>query len=507
MTRTKILIIGFLLIFIGYHLYTLDLYPLPWEDDTTFASISLSFEKTGTFFCPVAHDARNYKEVLHYGPLYFILGGTLFKLFGVSIWVFRLLSLFGGLFCAYYLFRLIKQQEQGYIPIFAALLFLLDPFIQVSMHEGRMDLLATGFSLASVFYALEGKNKNKLLSYFVLSGVFAALAMLTTPRSVLTLFFLFFVLMSENLMQRNKGLGGILWWLLSSLGIYMVWVFYAFGGPQGLMEYFEMLSAPSSPEAYHPSVGFKPYIPKQEKFLILVSVLYTLAALAIRKWKYFDAFSIIGVLCVICFYAFFIDWGPYSVYILPFYYYALARGAQLAYQYFDNTYLKRMALIPLAILVLHNVAYSGVKGLFILANTEQRSPEKIDSFIAEHIPAGSKVLGYGLHYYSVIKAGSDYQYIDKYNDLEIREERQRLNYDYDYIIVDGIGLDRLAPTYKYYFEKGQFIKVAEYLTKPSPLAIALAKLNLVSDMEATGYNCVIYARVKIQDKKSLAFVN
>src|SRR6478609_2529130 len=384
MTRTKILIISFFLLFIGYHLYTLDLYPLPWEDDTTFASISLSFEKMGAFFCPVANDARNYKEVLHYGPLYFILGGTLFKFFGVSIWVFRLLSLAGGLFCAYYLFLLIKQQEQGYIPLLATILFLIDPFVQLSMHEGRMDLLATGFALASVFYAFEGKNKNKFLSYFILSGVFAALAMLTTPRCVLTLFFLFFLLMSENLMQRNSSMGGVLWWLLSSLGIYLIWVFYAFGGPQGMMEYFEMLSAPNSPEAYHPNFGFRPYIPKQEKLLIIISILYTMAAIAIRKWKYFDAFSIIGVLSVVSFYAFFIDWGPYSVYILPFYYYALARGAQLAYQYFDNFYLKRLVLVPITLVVLHNITYSGVKAVFILANTEQRSPKGIDAFIAEH---------------------------------------------------------------------------------------------------------------------------
>lgn len=507
MTRNKILLLGFLLLYLGYHLYTLDLYPLPWQDDTTFASMSLSWEKTGKFYCPVAHDARDYKEVLHYGPLYFMLGGTLFKLFGVSIWVFRLLSFAGGLFSAYYLFRLIKAQEQGYIPLLACLIFLIDPFVQLSMHEGRMDLLATGLSLASVFYALQAQQNKKVLLYAALSGTLAALAMLTTPRCVLTLFFLFFVLMSDNLMQRHKSIGAILWWLLAALGLYLIWVFYAFGGLKGMISYYELISSPNSPEAYHPNLGFRPYVPKQEKVLILVAGLYTLIALAIHKWKYFDAFSIVGLFSIVCFFAFFIDWGPYSAYILPFYYYALTRGARMVWEQVNTKALKVAALVPLLLLVLHNMAYTGIKSLFIVVNSEQRSPEKIDAFIAEHIPAGSKVLGYGLHYYSVIKAGSDYQYIDKYNELEVREERQRINYDYDYIIVDGIGLDKLVPTYKYYFEKGQFIRVAEYLTKPSPLAVALSKLNLVSDMEATGYNCVIYARVKLKDKGSLAMSN
>src|SRR3954469_703237 len=82
--------------YLTFHLVTLSYNPLPWYDETYFASIALNLTHHGTFFPMIAYHAKVLKEDIAYGPVYFIFTGLSIKLFGFGIFQFRVINLLFG---------------------------------------------------------------------------------------------------------------------------------------------------------------------------------------------------------------------------------------------------------------------------------------------------------------------------------------------------------------------------------------------------------------------------
>ena len=152
------------------------------------------------------------------------------------------------------------------------------------------------------------------------------------------------------------------------------------------------------------------------------------------------------------------------------------------------------------------LAYNSL--FFILKNTQaltastERNPSIAESFINQHIPAGSKVIGEPLYFYAVLQNNSDFQYLNLYEDLEVREQFHREVYDYDYMIVtDHLKMRDSKGCIDYYMEKSAFEKIATLKMPESQGSKLISNLTignfpLLSNVEKHAYNCSIYKRIR-----------
>lgn len=101
-----------LLLFLAFtvlSLFTLDLFPLPWFDEAYLNSVSVNFLKHQHFIPAVCETARDGKEALSYGPIYFLLQSCLMKFLGNSPFVFRCLGFIASLTILFLIYMLIRN--------------------------------------------------------------------------------------------------------------------------------------------------------------------------------------------------------------------------------------------------------------------------------------------------------------------------------------------------------------------------------------------------------------
>lgn len=311
------LFIVFGVVYLGYHIYTLPLIPVPWFDETYMADIGYNFWQTGKFTRDIVYDAHLQQEELIYGPVYFSICAAVFELFGFGIMQYRSIAFISGLITlglTLYLFlkylNPIQTKAWGYA---LTVLMALDPFFQRCLHEGRMDFTALVFILCggvSFMHLLEKKK----LRYALLMGISLGLALLTTPR---VLFFfvgfapaLLFLLTKNAFLRKGLMIAAIIITLL-----YIPWVLYAYGSLPDWYSYYQERLGYTRIE----NPGF--YIPKQSMPLIGLTAIAI--GLAIYRqgisWLAHPLYAI-AIGCILSFYLLVTDAGPYSVFILPFYY-------------------------------------------------------------------------------------------------------------------------------------------------------------------------------------------
>lgn len=158
--------------------------------------------------------------------------------------------------------------------------------------------------------------------------------------------------------------------------------------------------------------------------------------------------------------------------------------------------------VPVIGLFCYNSLFFVLKNTQAISSITQRDASQAAAFIKKHIPSNSKVIGEPLYYYAVIQAGSDFQYLNLYEDLEVREAFHREVYDYDYLIVtDHHKMRDDKKCIDYYVDKSPFEEVARFQLPRSEFSTQIANLSimdfpLLSDVERHGYNCTIYKRIK-----------
>jgi 4-amino-4-deoxy-L-arabinose transferase-like glycosyltransferase len=493
MNKKLIIVIAAAILYLLWHILTLSYYPLPWFDETYFASISLDFIQHGTFVPQVAYHAREGREALTYGPVYFFLTGLSQKLFGLGILQFRIVNLLFGFLCILVSLKIIGSKELGFTAILFLGIFALDPFFNLCMHEGRMDLTALFFALLSLYFVL--KDGGKHIFY---SAISASFALMTTPRSAIVIFGVVMILLM-NAYKDNKY-KPLVQWSFTLLALYALWLFYAFGDPLQYLDYYKALQNNEN-QVNHDFLGGRFYIPRQEYVLISVAVFSVVFNFIKKKIDFPDLLSSVSIAVILLFYVIVLDWGPYSALIIPFYYILIFNKDEFTWS-FSNP-----KLYMLMILLTHNVSYFTIKSAHIISSMQQRDPALADKFVTGHIPAGSKVVGDALYFYAVKKSGSDYQFFDKYASLEIREQRHREDYNYDYIIITDQSLKREPEAVAIYLENSRFKKVAELNIAPSVLNQKISALGLVSNTENSGYNAVIYLRIKDREQLPMAILS
>lgn len=485
--KVKILFLVFCIGYLCFHFYSLYLNPIPWFDEVYFASISKTFLETGKFIPVISKEMWNGEEVLIHGPIHFMFGSTSFHFFGFGMVQYRFITFFFGILILLASASVLKFYHPSWKNIcLLIIIFSLDPFFQLSLHEGRMDLTAVFFMLCGILFLLHGL-KNKRNIYFFLSGMMIVISLLTTPRPGFIFIVIVIVLMVSLEGKIKKGsLLKLALWGLPLLLFYGLWIFYKFGSIENFFEYYQMIR--NTKAEY---IGGNLYIPRQEYLLIALAIASVIYGIIKRKLHFFNEMVIISILSIILFYIIVFDFGPYSMLILPFYYFLFFHGfSDLKPEW------KNLSMYAYLLLFIFNLSFSALKAAQILSERESRDPDVALEFIQKNIPPGSRVIGDGSYYYAVIRSGSDHRLYQEFLSLEEREKLLREVYDYDYMIVTEISKNNQPEVSEYYLKKAELVKVAELKLEQAELSRGIAKTGLVSDMERSGYSATIYARIK-----------
>ncbi|MBX2844410.1 MAG: glycosyltransferase family 39 protein [Flammeovirgaceae bacterium] len=296
------------------HIYTLNLYPLPWFDETYMASIAKEFYETGKFTKRIAYHAHEQKEEFIYGPFYFLISSLVFKVFGFGMTQFRSIAFISGILvqisAIVFLKKFVKQKSTI---LLMSIFFMLDPFYFRCMHEGRMDLTASFLMLSGTILFLSAIPK-KHYFYFLISGFLCSFGLLTTPRAGFLLLPLMLFLGFFTIRDLKKNWHYPIIWIAPIILLYSSWIFYAFGDFGNFINFYQ------EKIGYTRLPGRPFYIPKQQFPLIITTII--IVAISIIKFgkSYFNSLTLISISSILLFYIIVYDQGPYASFIIPFYY-------------------------------------------------------------------------------------------------------------------------------------------------------------------------------------------
>lgn len=478
MQKTFAVSVAFLtLTYLLYLAFTINIAPLPWFDEVFFSSISKSFLDNGNFIASVSETIRGERESLAYGPIYFWLNSFLFKTFGFGIWQGRIINALAGIGTIVFTALNFKDKEKSLpFSLSLGLTFLLDPLLHQTLTGGRMDWLAILLVLFSLYFLKKADTKE-----IVISSFFALLALLTTPRSGILLVPLL-VFAGLSIFKKPKQLQHFTLWIGIIVLIYMLWIFYAFGGIIQMVNFYSEMA-----EGY---LGGKFYIPKGQWPVIIVFLLSLIYAALFNKKRFQEIEIQYSFLVIILFYLLIRDWGLYSVFILPFYYFSIFT------LFYKSPYSTKLHLAPLALLLTVNLSYSFLKGVQILADKGRRNPSIPAAFLKKNIPPGAAVIGDALYFYPAIAAKTKFELFDAYGTLPEREEKHRMIFNYDYIIISKQSIKRTPWLVNHYMEKAVLVPVDSLISRQTSLNKVISSSGLVSDMEDGCYDAVIYKRIK-----------
>lgn len=500
--RPSILIIfllTFSIFFFVYHLLLLCIPPLPWFDETFFASITASYNATGKFNLDIAPFAYN-GEILLYGPVYFWITSFVTKIFGFSIFSFRLPGVIFGFLCLWAFYKILRLHLRKEISFLITVATAADPLFSSMMQSGRMELVALFFVLLSLYIYFKAtvklyKSSNLLL--FAVSGTAFSVALLTTPRIGVILAALFIIQLIYLLKEWNKvKILQILAFGSTLTFTYLLWVYLAFGSITNFIAYYA---------DFQGYLGTRFYFPLQEMHLYVITCISFITGLMVNFRKYLSELVILSLSSIIIFYMVVNDTGLYSSMITPLYYSVIGSTVSILYYDYNNRkgqFMKALRVSPLAAVLLINVSFFAIKLSTIFIASEKRNPAPINAFIKSYIPPNSKVIGDEMYYYSVYNSHSDFQYIHKFKSHLERKHYQSTVYNYDYLIWSDRLQKENPGLLKIYQKDTRLVKVADFKFnnyKYADIGKSGMSENIFSNLQMPlniSYNCTIYKRSK-----------
>ncbi len=483
--KIKILLILIILGYLLYNFLTLAISPIPWFDEVWFASITHSFITKGKFLleiCPLRTD----KEVLAYGPVYFLLTAASVKLLGFGIFSFRLVNFLFGLANIYVFYNIIKYfiKDRLWV-LLTTLLIIFDNIYCSNIHGGRMDSVAIFFCLVSLNALLIDKLKPRNL---LLSGVFAVLAILTTPRSgFLFLSIIVFIISIDGFkVHIIEKIRNLIIWVLPIIIVYALWIWYAFGNIGQFLEYYihpgKVANIPLTT-----SVGGKLFIPQYQVLLIITTIILLISGIFKKKIKP-DIFIIISIINIVGFYFLVNDSGAYSVYIIYFLY---GLFCYLLYKFEFKQNLQKFKFAIYALVLFVNLCIFSIKTITVFACWEARDFHKIDQIVKANISQGAKVVGCDRYYYSVIKNNDYFQTVERPKSNLERAEYHRNQFNFEYLIISD-EIEKSKPDILKQYNNGSLILVSHFMLKGTGI---INKINKITGMKISeSYNGEIYKR-------------
>jgi len=477
----------------GYHSMTLKISPMPWFDETYFASLTLHFIESGDFMADIGPMLESfYPQSKAYGPAYFLVTGFSIKVFGFGILQMRLPALiFGLLFLFVFDKILIVSEISRSVSNLAVCTLLFDAIFLQNIHSARMDSMALLLVGLGIYHLLKAMNKEATID-FLACGIYFGLAALTTPRIAVCLFGP--GLIAATFFLSKPGKKRFLHLLCIPVLVfllYSIWVFWGFGGYEAAYNYFfgqpkETLHFKSLADGY---ISAKKYIPPFQYPVLLIFTVFLITTFYFRrstKWIFW-----ISLVNLLAFYSLVNDTGMYSILAMPWLYMALACMAQS---------FSQMKFIETAIRVSMGCILLMYFGIFALKNTaiwlfaKSRDLEIAQAQVNQLMPRNSRVIGDEAFYYFVKKAGSDFQYLDRGAGTESRILYHQNDYNFQYILVRNPPQNQ----YEFNFYSSRIpLKPVGKINMPVPgstaqnLSVLLGKLRIEVPK---GYQGILYKR-------------
>jgi hypothetical protein len=154
-----------------------------WEDEAVLSDIAYNYYNFSTWKLDIIPNEGN---AWIYGPIYFNIQNVFIKLFGFTPFSLRLtngIATYLVLISTIYIIS--KEVKNNIVIIIVAILLVVDSSFNRAITVGRMDMLATLFSLLGLVFALK-YNDNRLKN-LILAALFSCFAYLTTPRALFLL--------------------------------------------------------------------------------------------------------------------------------------------------------------------------------------------------------------------------------------------------------------------------------------------------------------------------------
>lgn len=484
--------ISLALLYVAYHLFTLSLSPIVWQDETFFNALTLDFIKNGTFYqtnCPLFLEGV---QQLYYGPVFFILNGIVLEVFGNNPFQGRILGLICGFAVLFMITVFYKKKFEKKNLFFVLVLstFFLDPFFNASLHKGRMDTLALVFYFLSFFVFIKNTNAVKHWKYFLLSALLFTLSVLTSSRMlvfVLPFLFVFIYLFIQHKPLRKNIFINALVWGISFFTIYSVWIFKAFGSFAGFLDYYAFLSKQMPSHLF----GHL-FIPVEEYPLIILTLILLGLSLLKNRILFTRSQTIFYLGYIFTYYLLIGDVGPYSVLVIPFYY-MIFMEIFLANKELNKK--NKLVSIVLVLLLCFNLGIFVFKSAIVTLNYSSRNYSSVTNTIKKVIPEGSRVIADEVYYYAVIANNCKFQYMHLHIDDLIKVEKYRREvFDYQYLILSKRLINRNPGLMPLYTKNANLKLIGEIKSQDSELLKKLAKLGIY-DFSAEAYEGEIYMRI------------
>lgn len=491
--KEKYLFTALFLLLAIIHLIALDRYPLPWFDETFFASLTHEMMNTGKLY-PAVSPMLFFplKDCYIYGPVYFSVLAVFHQILGFGPLATRLPGFLAGFLSLWVLFRLFREihpDKSKRIALLFALAVGIDYTYFESLHLGRMEPLVLLFVLLYTLCCYRiyktGFNGKILRSAFWAPGLFALLAILSSPRPFL-LFIPPALLVISRISKKDiiPVLKSLAVPLAAVAGLYLLWIKISFGGFSEMSHHYRIANQGdfSAPFQFRTSIYIYQYP------IALAAILATLSWAVMRKSISHSKIIIGAWIGIVLFYAFIAIKRPYGVYVIPFAYLILFD----VYANLSSPSENRLVKLASRTIVFSLIGLMGLitvwKTYYFISSYKERDPKPVRDFIAKHVPKGSKIVGDEIYYYAALDCGNDFQYFNIGSTIEIREKYHREKYAYDYLFISDNMYNMYTYAADYYIQKGNLKKLARLEVQKSDITAYMnsKKPGLVSYFHYSG---------------------
>lgn len=421
--KSKTLFYTFFLIYSVWAILTLTYSPIVWFDEIFMADYTRNLITTGHLYNTL--DPTINKHCI-YGPVFFIISAIPTSIFGLNIFTVRVVNLVAFFISALFVGKILKEYKvcQEWI-FFLVFLFLLDPLNISNSHSGRNDFTAIALFLASFWMY---KKKYFGLRYVMAISLLLTLAYLTTPRIAVVATPLALVVFINLI--RSKNYLSASFYVCIPIIIISSWLTISYGSP---ITFFEHITHSSSNDSRGASstyflcggfhIAFYHYIP------LLLSLINTAICFVKKKYKT----GVLLFLPIILYYMLITDFGGYSMFITSFFYISIGLLMLNTEKTKNIKYLAKGAVI---LILLTNISIFIFKSATIFLTLNTRDETKVELWMKEHLPKGSKVASNFEYYYAIIHSGSDFKRLwrEGYS-AETTRHDILTNYHPDYIMV------------------------------------------------------------------------
>jgi len=184
---------------------------------------------------PVAHPLNYAYEyyakypaiaVPHWPPLFYLVEGLFFLVFGISVWASRLAILGSALLGAYFWYHIAERFGPPSRACLSAFVFCLLPAVMVFESVTMLEIPQVALCLGTIFFWLRWVERERAADVWAMAG-FAAAAMLTSQKSIFlaVLLGLDLLLNRRFRLLRNWHAGAA---LMASLAAVLPWYLFSF---------------------------------------------------------------------------------------------------------------------------------------------------------------------------------------------------------------------------------------------------------------------------------------